>query len=149
MADKVNFQFTVVNGPFYSGTSAGAGKDAQARVSVRVLDTNDSSRVGGLRITGYAGYGRALAGDRNRFIGMISYRSKEITLAGEAAATQDGVLSATNGHVYSAFGVYKFPQTRSEEHTSELQSQSNLVCRLLLEKKNKKSDFRSCERCHL
>src|SRR5438270_7822590 len=29
---------------------------------------------------------------------------------------------------------------RSEEHTSELQSQSNLVCRLLLEKKN----FRAC-----
>src|SRR2546427_3042660 len=30
------------------------------------------------------------------------------------------------------------PTTRSEEHTSELQSQSNLVCRLLLEKKKKK-----------
>src|SRR2546427_12132056 len=30
-------------------------------------------------------------------------------------------------------------QARSEEHTSELQSQSNLVCRLLLEKKKKKS----------
>src|SRR2546427_4504256 len=29
--------------------------------------------------------------------------------------------------------------TRSEEHTSELQSQSNLVCRLLLEKKKKGS----------
>src|SRR2546430_13628281 len=29
---------------------------------------------------------------------------------------------------------------RSEEHTSELQSQSNLVCRLLLEKKKYKSD---------
>src|SRR2546430_12166912 len=28
---------------------------------------------------------------------------------------------------------------RSEEHTSELQSQSNLVCRLLLEKKNDRS----------
>src|SRR5256886_11928819 len=28
------------------------------------------------------------------------------------------------------------PAERSEEHTSELQSQSNLVCRLLLEKKN-------------
>src|SRR5438270_8831407 len=27
-------------------------------------------------------------------------------------------------------------RVRSEEHTSELQSQSNLVCRLLLEKKN-------------
>src|SRR2546430_6615627 len=30
---------------------------------------------------------------------------------------------------------------RSEEHTSELQSQSNLVCRLLLEKKKKKTQF--------
>src|SRR5438270_9704768 len=29
------------------------------------------------------------------------------------------------------------PYDRSEEHTSELQSQSNLVCRLLLEKKKK------------
>src|SRR2546427_13041631 len=29
---------------------------------------------------------------------------------------------------------------RSEEHTSELQSQSNLVCRLLLEKKKKKQE---------
>src|SRR6478736_10322829 len=29
---------------------------------------------------------------------------------------------------------------RSEEHTSELQSQSNLVCRLLLEKKKKKKE---------
>src|SRR5690606_41425030 len=32
---------------------------------------------------------------------------------------------------------------RSEEHTSELQSRENLVCRLLLEKKNKKH---SCHR---
>src|SRR2546427_5974013 len=30
---------------------------------------------------------------------------------------------------------------RSEEHTSELQSQSNLVCRLLLEKKKKRRDM--------
>src|SRR5688572_31326485 len=32
----------------------------------------------------------------------------------------------------------RIEQQRSEEHTSELQSQSNLVCRLLLEKKKKK-----------
>src|SRR5688572_31813511 len=30
----------------------------------------------------------------------------------------------------------RITRSRSEEHTSELQSQSNLVCRLLLEKKN-------------
>src|SRR2546430_5392244 len=40
----------------------------------------------------------------------------------------------------SPFGSY-----RSEEHTSELQSQSNLVCRLLLEKK-KKQQTRSSTR---
>jgi hypothetical protein len=113
MADKVNFQFTVVNGTFYSGTSTSEGKDAQARVSVRVLYTNDSSRVGGLRITGYAGYGRAATGERNRFIGMVSYRAKQITLAGEAAISQDGALGATNGHVFSGFGVYKFPQSKA------------------------------------
>src|SRR2546430_13623743 len=35
-----------------------------------------------------------------------------------------------------AMRVDAFWRPRSEEHTSELQSQSNLVCRLLLEKKN-------------
>src|SRR5216683_1171759 len=36
--------------------------------------------------------------------------------------------------------------TRSEEHTSELQSRSDLVCRLLLEKKKKKNIFLLCLR---
>src|SRR5688572_33444521 len=34
------------------------------------------------------------------------------------------------------------PSSRSEEHTSELQSQSNLVCRLLLEKKKKTQNIK-------
>src|SRR2546430_11925870 len=37
-------------------------------------------------------------------------------------------------------GIHPLVHTRSEEHTSELQSQSNLVCRLLLEKKNEALD---------
>src|SRR2546427_8599601 len=37
----------------------------------------------------------------------------------------------------ASFSSYTW--TRSEEHTSELQSQSNLVCRLLLEKKKKQT----------
>src|SRR5690625_5931788 len=32
------------------------------------------------------------------------------------------------------------PQTRSEEHTSELQSRGHLVCRLLLENKNRRNN---------
>src|SRR2546430_12564710 len=39
--------------------------------------------------------------------------------------------------------VHAGVQPRSEEHTSELQSQSNLVCRLLLEKKKKNSSHPS------
>src|SRR5258706_10733773 len=37
-------------------------------------------------------------------------------------------------HHHNVVGLSRF--TRSEEHTSELQSLTNLVCRLLLEKKN-------------
>src|SRR2546427_3614657 len=37
--------------------------------------------------------------------------------------------------------------TRSEEHTSELQSQSNLVCRLLLEKKKKTTKQQQPHKC--
>src|SRR5688572_31174535 len=36
--------------------------------------------------------------------------------------------------------------SRSEEHTSELQSQSNLVCRLLLEKKKKNTKKKQLEK---
>src|SRR2546421_5899697 len=41
------------------------------------------------------------------------------------------------GGVHSGCGVSTVMWYRSEEHTSELQSRSDLVCRLLLEKKNK------------
>src|SRR5688572_32312319 len=42
-------------------------------------------------------------------------------------------MSATTGKIALVSNAI----SRSEEHTSELQSQSNLVCRLLLEKKKK------------
>src|SRR2546430_17537966 len=50
-------------------------------------------------------------------------------------------LAFTSEHGREARGVTNgiIPLMRSEEHTSELQSQSNLVCRLLLEKKKKKA----------
>src|SRR5438270_4669468 len=51
--------------------------------------------------------------------------------------------SARTAHCHrSVFGrlACPHPGKRSEEHTSELQSQSNLVCRLLLEKKKKKKN---------
>src|SRR5438093_4545239 len=46
-------------------------------------------------------------------------------------------LFITNGPIADIALLYA--KTRSEEHTSELQSLTNLVCRLLLEKKKKKT----------
>src|SRR2546430_13407785 len=43
------------------------------------------------------------------------------------------------GHGEVQHGKQQWIRMRSEEHTSELQSQSNLVCRLLLEKKKPNS----------
>src|SRR5574337_1042253 len=47
-----------------------------------------------------------------------------------------GMWNHPRGHVWN---VFVRPASRSEEHTSELQSPLNLVCRLLLEKKKKSS----------
>src|SRR5688572_32666815 len=64
-----------------------------------------------------------------------TYRSR---LRGQAATFLSLIVAlATVGGGYvvtNALNIDGAP--RSEEHTSELQSQSNLVCRLLLEKKN-------------
>jgi hypothetical protein len=106
--DRINGQVTVVNGEGYSKGTGDFRKDAMARVSVRLLDSDDSSRVGGLRVTGFASIGKPTGGGRrNRFLGMVSYRSSRLTLAGEVAATDDSVSGLnTPGRVISAFGVY-------------------------------------------
>src|SRR2546430_13582149 len=56
--------------------------------------------------------------------------------AGVCGCAQLGLLRPARGGGLAAAAVAQAPaRIRSEEHTSELQSQSNLVCRLLLEKK--------------
>src|SRR5258706_11681090 len=50
-------------------------------------------------------------------------------------------LSATVNNVLQ---FHSEPSARSEEHTSELQSLTNLVCRLLLEKKKQYPPSKSC-----
>src|SRR5437016_11539851 len=72
------------------------------------------------------------------------FRSRSCPVQGEACGGagwcgygQDGGHHAQGG----ASGVGRRP--RSEEHTSELQSLTNLVCRLLLEKKKKEKRARN------
>src|SRR2546427_1903021 len=57
----------------------------------------------------------------------------------KGASRMKSLASGTQGRMGASSSSLPRPsrQGRSEEHTSELQSQSNLVCRLLLEKKKK------------
>src|SRR5688572_32700534 len=53
-----------------------------------------------------------------------------------SVSAKDAPVGAAVGLAPGRPASFPTPRLRSEEHTSELQSQSNLVCRLLLEKKN-------------
>src|SRR2546430_2985315 len=64
------------------------------------------------------------------------HRARNVALRSRMrTAVRDVTTALVGGNKEAAQSSY-----RSEEHTSELQSQSNLVCRLLLEKKNKQKN---------
>jgi hypothetical protein len=117
--DLVNFQVGVYDGETYNKPEGDEHKDLEGRLSVRVLESDDHSRVGGLRITGYGAVGKPTGGGkRNRYIGMLSYRSKLLTLAGEYGRVEDSLAGATGttttvkGNIFSAYGVLNVPNTK-------------------------------------
>src|SRR5690625_6638686 len=67
-------------------------------------------------------------------------KNREATLQEIVAATDVGEGTIIKFVKSKRLRTSQFPKLayRSEEHTSELQSRGHLVCRLLLEKKNKK-----------
>src|SRR5256885_7125276 len=69
----------------------------------------------------------------------VDRQSLELAMRGYEQRAAWGFIGATRFHTYQAiFDDVRPPNAvRSEEHTSELQSPCNLVCRLLLEKKKK------------
>src|SRR2546427_3381779 len=68
---------------------------------------------------------------RRGYPGMVDF---------EWAASGGNERKAARRHPKACGQNNSEPNMRSEEHTSELQSQSKLVCRLLLEKKKKKQE---------
>src|SRR2546430_7277084 len=71
------------------------------------------------------------------------------TLFRSVPKVQDAGAGARGAVLPSGLKRERGQQERSEEHTSELQSQSNLVCRLLLEKKQQQGSPATCLRRNL
>lgn len=122
--DKFNMQLGVYNGENYNGAPGDQRKDMMGRASLKLINSDLPGRVGGLRITGYGQYGKpTTGGKRERYLGMVSYKSKMVTLAGEFASTKDSVtgdgavgtvpaVTARTGRVISGFGVLTFPLSK-------------------------------------
>src|SRR2546427_2503121 len=68
------------------------------------------------------------------FRSLIAMVGGELTV-GHSYLTGAGDVPSEDPVIVGLLGADFAIENRSEEHTSELQSQSNLVCRLLLEKK--------------
>src|SRR5256886_3576683 len=66
---------------------------------------------------------------------LFGMRPDQIDVVVHPQSTVHSMVEFVDGSVLAQLGP---TDMRSEEHTSELQSQSNLVCRLLLEKKKKR-----------
>lgn len=102
---KFNMQATFMNGEGYHAAEGDQHKDVGLRASLRLLPSDDGGSRGGLRVTALAETGtRAGGGDRDRYVGMLSYKSKLFMLAGEAGSTSDGVQSV-KGRVVAFYGT--------------------------------------------
>ncbi|MEX2181938.1 MAG: hypothetical protein WD771_07845 [Gemmatimonadaceae bacterium] len=111
-AQRVNLEAGVYNGETYSGAPGDNRKDFAARLSVRVLETANTSRTGGLRLTGFALVGQATGGTaRTRTVGMVSYQTTSLLLGAQVALTQDSTDASarTKGRMMSLFGTLEIP----------------------------------------
>ena len=113
----VNMQAGIYNGEGYHGATGDQRKDVEARVSVRLMPTDEGGTRGGLRATGFVQYGKPTGGgQRERYVGMLSYKAKQYLLALEYGSTTDSSTTAAtakvSGSVLSVYGFAKIPDTK-------------------------------------
>src|SRR5690625_6560903 len=108
--ERENLEISIHNAPPYRGDAKGIIESAFAQMGMKVKPFADGIVKNGKNIVG---------------IGEQDYRLKANITIEEFTKIIIKCVLFHNNH-------------RSEEHTSELQSRGHLVCRLLLEKKNKR-----------
>jgi hypothetical protein len=123
----VNMQAGVYDGTGYHAGSGDGHKAVDARLSFRVLGTDDNGSRGGLRVTAYGLYaGPQHGGQRYRAIGMVSYKSKMVLLAAQGVLAADSTNSFTasdgtttaatpliNHRVLSGYGTLNIPNSKA------------------------------------
>src|SRR5690606_25755307 len=104
---------------------AASGAVAQEASAPECTDTRSATEILERKIREWK------AGDLGRALAERDANRQLVLLVSDPQTVNAGTQSAD-------YGKSRELAFRSEEHTSELQSRENLVCRLLLEKKNKK-----------
>src|SRR2546426_12153356 len=131
---RISFPFSVVLGLILSAVLSGhlcARAQSTTTLTGTLTDPSGAAiaraAVSAERLPAPGNLQRAMSGDDGRFTLSLAPGKYRVRITHPSFARVEEELALTAGC-----------EGRSEEHTSELQSPCNLVCRLLLEKKKKK-----------
>src|SRR5947207_11843786 len=103
---------------------------------ILVVDDEPAEREGLARLVGQWGYEVETASSGEEALNLIETQHPAVVLTDLVLPEMDGLTLLQK---LKETGRPPIVQGRSEEHTSELQSHSDLVCRLLLEKKKEQT----------
>src|SRR5207253_10766423 len=120
-----------------SGSLSVVSGASDPSLSVSLSGTGTSA--GQLSVSpGSMSFGTVTVGATQSQTGALSASGSSVTVSSASSSSSEFALTGLTFPLTIAAGQ-SVPFTRSEEHTSELQSRGHLVCRLLLEKKKKKN----------
>src|SRR5688572_14154797 len=134
--ERGNLRNTVTaTGALQAVTTVQVGSQASGTISALYVDFNSVVKKGQVVAQLDPSVAKAQV-DQSR--ANLQQARAGLQQAQAAVANSRAGVSDAQAKAVAARSTVQNTQARSEEHTSELQSQSNLVCRLLLEKKKKR-----------
>ncbi|MFN2326893.1 MAG: hypothetical protein ABR551_13595, partial [Gemmatimonadales bacterium] len=115
--ERVQISAGLYNGEGWASGTGDGGKDLMVRATVRLLDSDDPSATGGLRLTGYGHLGRPTGGgDRHRALAMLTWQSRRLSVGGQLLLARDRTDAvegepgtARDARLATGFVVYRVP----------------------------------------